>query len=150
MRHTTSAIALLLISWVQSVFAPAVADGVNAAETKTSDADADTSVRAMQEIVVTAQRTTVHLARSAQKDAENIVDVLSYDEMRKLPVVNSGDAVRMIPHILDLAATFGGRFGAIGVFSYYKDARGVDDLEETYTDNQTAGVPDRAQTYWLQ
>jgi TonB-dependent receptor len=273
-RHTQSAIALLLILSAQWAAMDAFAkDAVAAGDVKTSDADSDseTSVRAMQEIVVTAQRTTIDLARAAQKEAENIVEVLSYDEMRKLPVVNAGDAVRSIPgvqletdtgegrfvnirgldsdlssttfggvrlpptdvttspyggsravsfdaipsemigavtvtktnrpeqeaealggtieitpktvplsgdpyfgdvrvgnglellrhtHIQDYAATFGGRFGAkgsdytpfsaIGVFSYYKDARGVDDLEETYVDNQAGGIPDRAQVYWEQ
>jgi TonB-dependent receptor len=273
-RHTQSAIALLLIVSAQWAVTDAFAkDAATAGDIKTSDADSDseTSVRAMQEIVVTAQRTTIDLARAAQKEAENIVEVLSYDEMRKLPVVNAGDAVRSIPgvqletdtgegrfvnirgldsdlssttfggvrlpptdvttspyggsravsfdaipsemigavtvtktnrpeqeaealggtieitpktvpltgkpyfgdlrvgnglellrhtHIQDYAATFGGRFGAngsdytpfsaIGVLSYYKDARGVDDLEEAYVDNQSGGIPDKAQTYWEQ
>src|SRR6202011_1461248 len=60
--------------------------------------------------------------------------------------IRTGSGLELLrhTHILDLAATVGGRFGvkgsdytpfsAIGVFSYYKDARGVDDLEETYTD----------------
>lgn len=273
MRHCKSAIALLFIFSAQSLFTSAFAEGaVKADDTQTpSDADTDTSARAMSEIVVTAQRTTIDLARAAQREAENIVNVVAHDEIFKLPVVNSGDAVRTIPgvqletdtgegrfvnirgmdsdlssttfggvrlpptdvttspyggsravsfdaipaemigavtvtktnrpeqeaeaiggtieispktvpltgkpyfgdirvgsgyeplrgtHIQDYAATFGGRFGAkgsdytpfsaIGVFSYYKDARGVDDLEETYTDNQAGGVPDRAQTYWEQ
>jgi TonB-dependent receptor len=271
-RHTQSAIALLLLFSAQCPFTDALAkDAVNEGDADTTDAEAGTSVRPMQEIVVTAQRTTIDLARAGQKDAENIVDVLAYDEMRKLPVINAGDAVRSIPgvqletdtgegrfvnirgldsdlssttfggvrlpptdvttspyggsravsfdaipsemigavtvtktnrpeqeaealggtieispktvpltgkpyfgdvrvgsgleplrhtHIQDVAATFGGRFGAkgsdytpftaIGVFSYYKDARGVDDLEETYVDNQAGGIPDRAQNYWEQ
>ncbi len=239
-----------------------------------ADSEADetvSTVRPFDEIVVTAQRTTVDLARSAQKDAENIVNVVSYEEIHKLPVVNSGDAVRMIPGvqletdtgegrfvnirgldsdlssttfggvrlpptdvttspqlgsravsfdalpsemigavtvtktnrpeqeaealggtieitpktvpltgkpyfgdlrvgsgyeplrgtwIKDYAATFGGRFGAknsdympfsaIGVFSYYEDRRGVDDLEATYVDNQSGGIPDRAKSQWDQ
>ena len=274
MRHCKSAIASLFIFSAQSVFTTAFAadaGSITNDTTKPVDADAESSARAMSEIVVTAQRTTIDLARAAQKEAENIVDVLSYDEMHKLPVVNMADAVRSIPgvqvetdtgegrfvnirgldsdlssttfggvrlpptdvttspyggsravsfdaipaemmgattvtktnrpeqeaeaiggtveispktvpldgkpyfgdlrigsgyeplrgtHIQDYAATFGGRFGAkgsdytpfsaLGVFSYYKDARGVDDLEETYTDNQAGGVPDRAQTYWEQ
>ena len=271
MRHTQSAIWLLLIFSTQCPFTNAFAKDAVTADAKTSDIDTEASVRPMQEIVVTAQRTTIDLARAGQKDAENIVDVLAYDEMRKLPVINAGDAVRSIPgvqletdtgegrfvnirgldsdlssttfggvrlpptdvttspyggsravsfdalpsemigavtvtktnrpeqeaealggtieispktvpltgnpyfgdvrvgsgleplrhtHIQDLAATFGGRFGAkgsdytpfsaIGVFSYYKDARGVDDLEETYVDNQAGGIPDRAQNYWEQ
>jgi TonB-dependent receptor len=235
------------------------------------DGAAASGPSALNEITVTAQRTTVGEARKAQKDAENIVDVITFDEIRKLPVVNSGDAVRMIPgvqletdtgegrfvnirgldsdlssttfggvrlpptdvttspyggsravsfdaipaemigavtvtktnrpeqeaealggtieispktvpqsgkpyfgdltvgsgleplrhsHIKDLAATVGGRFGvrgsddtpfsALGVFSYYEDRRGVDDLEQAYVDQQAAGVPDKAQAYWEQ
>ncbi|HEY4445155.1 MAG TPA: TonB-dependent receptor [Steroidobacteraceae bacterium] len=272
MRHCKSAIAFLLIFSAQSLVTSAFAnDAVDADNTKTSDADADTSIRAMSEIVVTAQRTTIDLARAAQKEAENIVNVVAHDEIFKLPIVNAGDAVRTIPgvqletdtgegrfvnirgldsdlssttfggvrlpatdvttspygggravsfdaipaemigavtvtktnrpeqeaealggtieispktvplsgkpyfgdvrlgngleplrhtHIQDYAATVGGRFGAkgsdytpfsaIGVFSYYKDARGVDDLEEGYVDNQSGGIPDKAQTYWEQ
>ena len=249
--------------FIQPFAAPAVAaDAGN---------EVESSVRPLDEIVVTSQRTTIELARSAQRDAENVVNVMAHDEIFKLPIVNSGDAVRFIPgvqvetdtgegrfvnirgldsdlssttfggvrlpatdvttspygggravsfdaipaemigavtvtktnrpeqeaealggtieispktvpstgapyfgdvrvgnglellrhtHIQDYAATLGGRFGvagsdnkpfsAIAVFSYYKDARGVDDLEETYVDNQAGGIPDRAQVYWEQ
>ncbi|GAC1499710.1 MAG: TonB-dependent receptor [Steroidobacteraceae bacterium] len=255
-----------LVAFTPADAAASTADGV------TSNADADeANIRAMDEIVVTAQRTTIELARTAQKEAENIVNVMAHDEIFKLPIVNSGDAVRFIPgvqletdtgegrfvnirgldsdlssttfggvrlpatdvttspygggravsfdaipaemigavtvtktnrpeqeaealggtieitpktvpavgkqyfgdvrvgngleplrhtHLQDYAATLGGRFGgagsdykpfsAIGVFSFYKDARGVDDLEEAYVDNQAGGIPDRAQIYWEQ
>ncbi len=242
-----------------------------AAAEDTEETGGDRSIRAMDEIVVQGQRTSHTLARTAEKDAENIVSVMTYDEIRKLPIVNSADAVRIIPgvqvetdtgegrfvnirgldsdlnsttfggvrlpptdvttspyggsravsfdaipaemigaatvtktnrpeqeaealggtieitpktvpmtgkpyfadvklgsgvetlrqtHIKDLALTAGGRFGAkggdytpfsaLGIFSYYEDRRGVDDLEEAYTDMQTAGVPDRAQVTWDQ
>jgi TonB-dependent receptor len=243
-----------------------------AANTRTTvDVAFDQSVRAMATIVVEAQRTSAGLARAAQKEAENIVYVMPYEEIRKLPVVNTGDAVRMIPGvqletdtgegrfvnirgldsdlssttfggvrlpptdvttspfggsravsfdaipaamigalavtktnrpeqeaealggtveitprtvprtgkpffadltlgsgyeplrrtgIKDVALTIGGRFGAnaaeerplsfIGVFSYYEDRRGVDDLEEVYTDGQSSvpPIPDKAQLTW--
>jgi TonB-dependent receptor len=265
-------IALLLLFPAQGLLVNAFAEpAAAAAAADTADTGVESTNRPMEEIVVTAQRTTIAVAREAQKDAENIVNVLTYDEMRALPVINSGDAVRSIPgvqletdtgegrfvnirgldsdlssttfggvrlpptdvttspyggaravsfdalpsemiglitvtktnrpeqeaealggtieitpktvpltgkpyfgdirvgsgleplrgtHVQDYAATVGGRFGAkgsdyrpfsaIGVFSFYKDARGVDDLEELYTDQQSAGVPDRAQTYWEQ
>ena len=34
-------------------------------------------------------------------------------------------------------------FGVLGTATFYNDQRGVDDLEETYSDNQSAGVPDK-------
>jgi TonB-dependent receptor len=238
------------------------------AESTESAEPAGSKMSALQEITVTAQRTTEEQARAAQREAENIVNVMAYDEIRKLPVVNSGDAVRIIPgvqletdtgegrfvnirgldsdlssttfggvrlpptdvttspqlgsravsfdalpsemigavtvtktnrpeqeaealggtidiapktvpltgkpyigdfrvgngyeplrgtHVKDYAGTFGGRFGgndqpfsALGVFSYYEDARGVDDLEAAYVDNQAGGIPDRAKFAWDQ
>ena len=66
--------------------------------------------RPLEEIVVTAQRTTIDLARAAQRDAENIVNVMSYEEIRKLPVINSGDAVRTIPGVQLETDTGEGRF----------------------------------------
>jgi TonB-dependent receptor len=256
---TRSAVALLVAQFLSAT--SAVAEAPEAAESRS----------ALQEITITAQRTTEAEARAAQKEAENIVNVIAFDEIRKLPVVNSGDAVRIIPgvqletdtgegrfvnirgldsdlssttfggvrlpptdvttspyggsravsfdalpaemigavtvtktnrpeqeaealggtieispktvpqsgkpyfgdvtvgsgfeplrdtYVKDLAATFGGRLGArdsedkpfsaIGVFSYYEDRRGVDDLEELYLDNQAGGIPDKAQSYWEQ
>ena len=265
MRKRSSAFAGLLVFSVQGFDTNAFAtDGPDSADT---DVRSDTSLRAMEEIVVMSQRATKDLARQAQKEAENIVNVVSFEDIRKLPVVNSGDAVRMVPGvqletdtgegrfvnirgldsdlnsttfggvrlpatdvttspqggsravsfdaipaemigavtvtktnrpeqeaealggtieitpktvpmtgkpyfsdlmvgsgyeplrgtwIKDFAATVGGRFGvkgsdytpfsAIGVFSYYEDRRGVDDLEASYADNQAGGVPDKAQT----
>ena len=254
-----SAVALLVAQFLLTTSAVAEAPG------------APESRNALQEITITAQRTTEAEARAAQKEAENIVNVISFEEIRKLPVVNSGDAVRIIPgvqletdtgegrfvnirgldsdlssttfggvrlpptdvttspyggsravsfdalpaemigavtvtktnrpeqeaealggtieispktvpqsgkpyfgdvtvgsgfeslrdtYVKDLAATAGGRFGArdsedkpfsaLGVFSYYEDRRGVDDLEELYVDNQAGGIPDKAQSYWEQ
>ncbi len=39
----------------------------------------------MQVITISAQRTTEAEARAAQKEAENIVNVIAFDEIRKLP-----------------------------------------------------------------
>jgi TonB-dependent receptor len=245
-------------------------DSDESAESTGANNSTAPKLSALQEITLTAQRTTEAEAREAQKNAENIVNIMTYDEIRKLPVVNSGDAVRIIPGVqletdtgegrfvnirgldsdlnsttfggvrlpptdvttspyggsravsfdalpsemigavtvtktnrpeqeaealggtieitpksvpadqpyfgdltvgsgveplrntavLDLAGTFGGHFGlspkgaqpfsAIGVLSYYEDRRGVDDLEEGYADMQSAGIPDKAQSYWEQ
>ena len=74
--------------------------------------------------------------------------------------VGSGFESLRDTYVKDLAATAGGRFGArdsedkpfsaLGVFSYYEDRRGVDDLEQLYVDNQAGGIPDKAQSYWEQ
>ncbi len=35
-------------------------------------------------------------------------------------------------------------FSAVGSIAYYVDRRGIDDLEESYVDNQAGGIPDKA------
>jgi TonB-dependent receptor len=35
-------------------------------------------------------------------------------------------------------------FSAVGSIAYYVDRRGIDDLEESYVDNQSGGIPDKA------
>ena len=55
--------------------------------------------------------------------------------------------------LLDLEVSGGTRFGfgggeksfsAAGSIAYYVDSRGIDDLEESYVDGQSSGVPDKA------
>ena len=259
------------LPWTRSAAALLVAQFLLATSARAEAPEAAEARNALQEVTITAQRTTEAEARAAQKEAENIVNVIAFDEIRKLPVVNSGDAVRIIPgvqletdtgegrfvnirgldsdlssttfggvrlpptdvttspyggsravsfdalpaemigavtvtktnrpeqeaealggtieispktvpqsgkpyfgdvtvgsgfeslrdtYVKDLAATVGGRFGArdsedkpfsaLGVFSYYEDRRGVDDLEQLYVDNQAGGIPDKAQSYWEQ
>ncbi|MBV8784266.1 MAG: TonB-dependent receptor, partial [Gammaproteobacteria bacterium] len=52
--------------------------------------------------------------------------------------------------IIDLQLSGGLRFGtnnafsAVGTIALYEDHRGIDDLEESYVDNQAGGVPDKA------
>jgi len=52
--------------------------------------------------------------------------------------------------IIDLQLAGGMRFGsadafsAVGTVALYEDHRGIDDLEESYVDNQAGGVPDKA------
>ena len=54
---------------------------------------------ALQEITVTAQRTTVEQARAAQFEAPNLVNIETYEEIRKLPDVSVAEAVRRVPGI---------------------------------------------------
>src|ERR1700732_3508704 len=92
------AVALLVAQFLLTTSAVAEAPG------------APESRNALQEITITAQRTTEAEARAAQKEAENIVNVISFEEIRKLPVVNSGDAVRIIPGVQLETDTGEGRF----------------------------------------
>ena len=54
---------------------------------------------ALQEITITAQRTTEEQAREAQMEAPNVINIATYTEIRKLPDVSTGEAVRRIPGI---------------------------------------------------
>ena len=111
MNNKEFRIALLLIGFAQGLPANAFAEpAAAAAGADTADTGFESTNRPMEEIVVTAQRTTIAVAREAQKDAENIVNVLTYDEMRALPVINSGDAVRSIPGVQLETDTGEGRF----------------------------------------
>jgi len=95
---TRSAVALLVAQFLLAT--TAVAEAPEALESRS----------ALQEITITAQRTAEAEARAAQKEAENIVNVIAFDEIRKLPVVNSGDAVRIIPGVQLETDTGEGRF----------------------------------------
>lgn len=67
-------------------------------------------VRALEKVTIVAQNASYDMARAAQQDAENIVNVLAGQEIRKLPVVNAGDAVRRIPGVQLETDTGEGRF----------------------------------------
>jgi TonB-dependent receptor len=62
-------------------------------------ADAPDAGNAVQEITVTAQRTTEVQAREVQKEAPNLVNIATIEEIRKLPDVTTAEAVRRIPGI---------------------------------------------------
>ncbi len=70
-----------------------------AAEAAAAADEAQENGSTLSEITVTAQRTTVQQAREAQKDAPNLVNIATYTEIRKLPDVSTGEAVRRIPGI---------------------------------------------------
>ena len=80
-------------------------------------------LNALQEITVLGQRTTAEIAREAQLQAPNIINITTADEMQKLPDVNTGEAVRRIPGISLETDTGEGR---------YINIRGLDaDLNST-------------------
>jgi TonB-dependent receptor len=78
---------------------------------------------ALQEITVLGQRTTDEIARAAQKQAPNLINLTVADEMQKLPDVNTGEAIRRVPGISLETDTGEGR---------YINIRGLDaDLNST-------------------
>lgn len=80
-------------------------------------------VSALEEIVVQAQRATSEVARAAQFEAPNLINLTTAAEMARLPDVNTGEAVRRIPGISLETDTGEGR---------YINIRGLDaDLNST-------------------
>lgn len=72
---------------------------VGTGATAVGDIVTDVTATALDEIIVTAQRTPVHLARSAQRIAPNLVNIQTYTEIRKLPDVSVAEAVRRVPGV---------------------------------------------------
>src|SRR6202045_3180975 len=62
-------------------------------------ADAASGGNALEEITISAQRTTVEQAREAQMEAPNLINIATYTEIRKLPDVSTGEAVRRLPGV---------------------------------------------------
>lgn len=78
---------------------------------------------AIESIVIDAQRTSSSIARMAQSEAANLINVMTVEEMRKLPDVNIAESVRRIPGISLETDTGEGR---------YINIRGIDaDLNST-------------------
>lgn len=99
----------------------------NAADDTASDDASNSSsaqsANALQEITVLGQRTTTEIAREAQLQAPNLIDITTAAEMQRLPDVNTGEAVRRIPGISLETDTGEGR---------YINIRGLDaDLNST-------------------
>src|SRR6266702_1307973 len=104
-----------------STFARADDDSAPAADDTTRPQKQGKS--ALQEITILGQRTTDEVARAAQKQAPNLINVTVADEMQKLPDVNTGEAIRRVPGISLETDTGEGR---------YINIRGLDaDLNST-------------------
>ena len=103
----------------------AAGDVANAAA---NDAAEDAAERrqkpnALEEITVSAQRSTLEMARAAQEQAPNLINLMTAEEMQKLPDVNTGEAIRRVPGISLETDTGEGR---------YINIRGLDaDLNST-------------------
>lgn len=114
LRQTTLAIA------VAQVFA---VHGASAQDVATAAAPAEPEMSAIQSVIVQAQRTSNATARLAQKEAPNLVNLLTAEEMRKLPDVNIAESVRRVPGVSLETDTGEGR---------YVNIRGLDaDLNST-------------------
>ncbi len=98
--------ALLLSSAVAGVLA------ISAAAYAESEADAAArkAGNALEEIVVLAQRTTLEIAREAQEQAPNLINLTTATEIARLPDVNTGEAVRRIPGVSLETDTGEGRY----------------------------------------
>jgi TonB-dependent receptor len=70
----------------------------------------DASVTSLAAVVVLAQRTPTALARAAQQDAPNLINLTTAEEIRTLPDVNAAEAVRRVPGISLETDTGEGRF----------------------------------------
>jgi TonB-dependent receptor len=113
-RHTPSLLALLIS---QAFAAGSYAQEVPAQQSITVAASA------AQSVVIEAQRTTASTARDAQREAPNLVNLMTAGEMRKLPDVNTAEAVRRVAGISLETDTGEGR---------YINIRGIDsDLNST-------------------
>jgi TonB-dependent receptor len=83
----------------------------------------DSGPTALQQITVLGQRTTPEIARAAQEQALNLINLTTADEMQRLPDVNTGEAIRRVPGISLETDTGEGR---------YINIRGLDaDLNST-------------------
>jgi outer membrane receptor protein involved in Fe transport len=117
------------------------------ADSASADAGApagtDSGPTALQQITVLGQRTTPEIARAAQQQALNLINLTTADEMQRLPDVNTGEAIRRVPGISLETDTGEGR---------YINIRGLDaDLNSTTFGGLRAAllpVPPRAARLW--
>ncbi|PRC95113.1 TonB-dependent receptor [Solimicrobium silvestre] len=96
--------ALVQPAWAAADETPLVA------EASPADAGDTKPVSAIEEITILGQRATAYNAIKAQKEAPNLINVLTSDEIRKLPDVNVAEAVARLPGISLETDTGEGRF----------------------------------------
>ena len=78
---------------------------------------------AVEQIIIQAQRSSNALARAAQKEAPNLINLMTAEDIKKLPDVSVGEALRRIPGVSLETDTGEGR---------YINIRGIDsDLNST-------------------
>ncbi len=115
-------ITLSLAGWSSLALGLGVEEASDAGESG-SHREKGPKYDALQEIVVNAQRSTPEMARAAQREAPNLINLTTADEMKRLPDVNTGEAIRRVPGISLETDTGEGR---------YINIRGLDaDLNST-------------------
>ncbi len=117
--------SLVVRDWASSLTVIAFLCGSAAnAGTETDGVVSDADIKdPLAEIKVLGQRTTPEVARAAQEQAPNLINLTTADEMQKLPDVNTGEAIRRVPGISLETDTGEGR---------YINIRGLDaDLNST-------------------
>ena len=107
---------------------PIIAATSSDADSPTSSATADSTAtagknNALEEVTVLGQRTTPEIARAAQQQAPNLINLTTSEVMQRLADVNTGEAIRRVPGISLETDTGEGR---------YINIRGLDaDLNST-------------------
>jgi TonB-dependent receptor len=115
--------APLAVVLCQPLAAATPGDADSPAVSATGNSAASTGNNALEEVTVLAQRTTPEIARAAQQQAPNLINLTTAEEMQKLPDVNTGEAIRRVPGISLETDTGEGR---------YINIRGLDaDLNST-------------------
>lgn len=116
-RPRTSALLATAIACALTMSSAGATDGDAADSSKKPEQDA------LKEITILGQRTTPEIAREAQQQAPNLINLATAEEMQKLPDVNTGEAIRRVPGISLETDTGEGR---------YINIRGLDaDLNST-------------------
>src|ERR1700693_5670538 len=73
-------------------------DATAAGATATQKTD-NTNVTSLNEVTVNSKRNASAVARAQQETAPNLVNVLSSEDIKKLPDVNAAEAIRRLPGI---------------------------------------------------
>jgi TonB-dependent receptor len=72
---------------------------ITAGRTTQDDYSIEGELSALEQIVVSAQRTSIAVAREAQYEAPNLVNIATYEEIRKIPDISVAEAVRRLPGV---------------------------------------------------
>jgi TonB-dependent receptor len=80
-------------------FSVGFADSAGDAAAAGANASASTSSSALEQVEILGQFTPEETARKAQQEAPNLVNIETYQEIKKLPDVSAAEAVRRIPGI---------------------------------------------------
>jgi len=92
-------LCLCLSPFAQSSVAAADTADAGAAGAATAAESGAAPGSALQEVLISAQRATVELARKAQEEAPNLINIQTYQEIRRLPDISTAEAVRRIPGV---------------------------------------------------